>query len=442
MMPSAKWSYFLLLVAWGCVMWPSNIVAQDLTSATEEVYQQLKQRKYRKLHSNMNDGLQSMLTTKKLRTSLDRVFKLFGEIQKLGPIHLDTAEGRLSTTSEIYLEKNTLNMLLSFSGDKLSQFQIIPQSYGFPDDAKNKVFGKKRLDVQYDTFKLSAELLFPITNTPPPVVIIVHGSGPMDMDGTIGPNKVYQDLALELALRGVATLRYDKRSKVYPKNFEKGIEFSHWDETLNDVQAAINLLLEQTEIDTSRIFVAGHSLGGYLAPMIGESFNNLAGIIMLAGPSEPLYELIPEQLDYIFGLQPKQKWIYRRIVKKARQEADLLRSHDYDQLKNPKYATAYWPVSYIKNLENYAPIPTLDSLTIPSLVLQGQRDYQVPEHSQYTPIVDSCGNNPLVSFYLFADLNHLFIPGEGKPSNLEYFRAGHVSPEVAEVIAGWIAETR
>ncbi|MDZ7606573.1 MAG: hypothetical protein U5K79_13515 [Cyclobacteriaceae bacterium] len=48
-----------------------------------------------------------------------------------------------------------------------------------------------------------------------PIVLFVHGSGPNDRDETIGPNKPFRDIAYGLAEKGIASLRYDKRTFVY-----------------------------------------------------------------------------------------------------------------------------------------------------------------------------------------------------------------------------------
>ena len=53
-----------------------------------------------------------------------------------------------------------------------------------------------------------------------PVVILVHGSGPSNMDEFMGPNAPFRDLAEGLSRRGVAVLRYDKRTFVCPQFFE------------------------------------------------------------------------------------------------------------------------------------------------------------------------------------------------------------------------------
>ena len=62
---------------------------------------------------------------------------------------------------------------------------------------------------------LPATLTMPAGTGPLPAVVLVHGSGPDDRDETVGANKPFKDLAAGLASRGIAVLRYDKRTKVH-----------------------------------------------------------------------------------------------------------------------------------------------------------------------------------------------------------------------------------
>jgi dienelactone hydrolase len=94
-------------------------------------------------------------------------------------------------------------------------------------------------------------------------------SGPNDRDETIGPNKPFQDLAWGLASQGIAVLRYDKRTRVYPAQFVALPNATVKEETIDDALAAVALLRNTPNIDQHRIFVLGHSLGGMLVPRIG-----------------------------------------------------------------------------------------------------------------------------------------------------------------------------
>lgn len=54
-----------------------------------------------------------------------------------------------------------------------------------------------------------------------PAVVLVHGSGPADMDESIGANKPFRDIAEALSAQGIAVLRVDKRTKIYGKQMLK-----------------------------------------------------------------------------------------------------------------------------------------------------------------------------------------------------------------------------
>jgi len=133
----------------------------------------------------------------------------------------------------------------------------------------------------------------------------VHGSGAGDRDLTMGPEpplsliKPYRDLAWGLAQRGVAVLRYDKRSKVAPMWF-LGKTFTVWDESVQDALAALTLLRQQPEVRAARTYLIGHSLGGMLAPRIAKADGKLAGVILMAGATRAkLVDQVEQQLAYI-----------------------------------------------------------------------------------------------------------------------------------------------
>lgn len=152
---------------------------------------------------------------------------------------------------------------------------------------------------------LPGTLTLPAGNGPFPGVIIVQGSGGGDRDLTMGAApplseiKPYRDLAWGLAQRGIAVLRYDKRTRVAPIWFANK-PFTVKDETVDDAVSALGVLRAQPEVQASRSFMIGHSLGGMLAPRIALADGKLAGIILLAGATRAeLVEQVERQLAYI-----------------------------------------------------------------------------------------------------------------------------------------------
>ena len=137
--------------------------------------------------------------------------------------------------------------------------------------------------------------------------MLVHGSGPNDRDETLGPNKPFRDLAWGLADRGIAVLRYDKRTSVYGGKMAGNKNLTVREETIDDALLAVKLLRGRPDIDPKRIFILGHSLGGMVAPRIGADDPSLAGLIILAGATRPLPDVAREQLEYIASLSPARR---------------------------------------------------------------------------------------------------------------------------------------
>ena len=85
-----------------------------------------------------------------------------------------------------------------------------------PDYARQSAFTEKAVTVG-SKYKLKGVLTLPNGKGPFPAVVLVQGSGPHDEDETVDNNKPFKDLAWGLASRGVAVLRYNKRTQQYPK---------------------------------------------------------------------------------------------------------------------------------------------------------------------------------------------------------------------------------
>ena len=91
-----------------------------------------------------------------------------------------------------------------------------------------------------------------------------------------------------LASRGVAVLRYEKRTKEYAFALAaSGADITVKEESIDDAVAAVALLRKTPGIAPKRVFVLGHSLGGYLIPRIARQAPAAAGFIILAGPTRP-----------------------------------------------------------------------------------------------------------------------------------------------------------
>ena len=262
------------------------------------------------------------------------------------------------------------------------------------------------LNVVSGRVKLPAVLTLPESAGPHPVVVLVHGTGAHDADETIGPNKPFRDLAEGLLRRGVGTLRYFKRGRIEPLGPNATLE----EETIDDALAAVRLARDQSRVDPSRVFVLGHSLGGYLAPYIATKDPEIRGIVLLAGNNRPMRDSLMDQVRHLTGSEEAFEKTWQAL-----------------------------PQRYRDGLPRYDPLATAQALTIPVLVLQGGRDYQVTgqDFDRWKAALDG---RATASFRHYPLLNHLFIEGEGPSLPAEYLVPGRMSNAVIDDIADWIAQ--
>ena len=270
-----------------------------------------------------------------------------------------------------------------------------------------------------------------------PGVVLVHGSGPLDMDETVGPNRPFRDLAWGLASDGVAVLRYEKRTMAHPAKVSAG-RITVQEETIEDALKAVSLLRATEGIDAKRVYVLGHSLGAYLAPRIAAAEPGLAGLVMIAGPARPLEDLMVEQTKYLLGLgDPDQADASDRLAKLEKEVGRVKALTAADVTNRTKLLGA--PPEYWLDLRSYDPLKVLLKLKLPVLFLQGERDYQVTM-TDFSLWKKTAGSMPNCTFKSYPDLNHLFISGTGKSTPDEYLTAGHVSGTVVSDIVNWIRE--
>lgn len=275
-----------------------------------------------------------------------------------------------------------------------------------------------------------------------PAVVLVHGSGPQDRDETIGGSRPFLDIARGLAERGIAVLRYDKRTLARPQDFA-GRDYLVDDETTDDAVAAVAALRAVDGIDAQRIYLLGHSQGAMLAPRIAAKINSqhaasdkLAGLIMLATPARPLLDLLPEQNRYLFAAdgsinQAEQDFLDELDARIARVRGDEpMRAAD---------TPLGLPVGYWRDFDRIDPVADALATELPMLLLQGGRDFQVVD-TDWQLWRKALAGRPQASLKYYPALNHLGIAGEGPGSMAEYRTPGHVDPDLIRDIAEWIQQ--
>jgi hypothetical protein len=296
---------------------------------------------------------------------------------------------------------------------------------------------EKEIQIGEGDWILPGTLTLPVTAGPTagPGLVLVHGSGPQDRDETIGGNKPFRDLAWGLGAKGVAVLRYEKRTKASPERFLKLGKLTVKEGSIDDALGAVARLRATEGIDTDRIFVLGHSLGGILAPRVAQADPSIAGLIILAGSTRPLEDLMVEQTRYLLSLDGGLSADDKAKLAELQAQVDKVKGLTASPSAPFLLGT---PPSYWLDLRQYDAPATAKALKQPMLILQGGRDYQVTD-ADFEGWKRALGSRSDVRFKRYPNLNHLFMAGAGRSTPAEYEQTGHVAEEVIDDIAGWIS---
>ncbi|MGA2758789.1 MAG: alpha/beta fold hydrolase [Candidatus Cybelea sp.] len=272
-----------------------------------------------------------------------------------------------------------------------------------------------------DGVKLAGTLTIPdAASTPLPGFVLVHGSGCNERDETIGPNKIFAQLANRLSNDGYAVLRYDKRSCG-----KSGGKFPVRDRLISDARDAIAYLRAQPGIDPKRIYVLGHSEGGELAPSIAIADGHLRGIVLLAPPALPLEQILKQQA-------------LRNVSSANRAATEKQVQAQLDAIASGKKLSA--DNRWLQSSFGIDPVVLIARVPCPILILQGTKDIQVLPADTPRLVQAAQSTHRDVTVVMVQDDDHLFIklPADEASTGGEYFTPSYLDPALFAAIETWL----
>ncbi len=343
-------------------------------------------------------------------------------------------------------ERGKLTLVVSVSDEGwLTGVQLAPASaaepvrpWEPPAYADPEKFDEHDVMVGSGPLAVPGTLSLPRQKGPRPAVVLLLGSGPLDRDETIGRNKPFKDLAWGLASRGAAVLRFDKVTRAHPSQVKKARDATVAGEYLPDAVAAIRLLGRHPAVDAGRVFVAGHSMGGTVAPRVAAAEPSAAGLVILAGGAQPLHWAIVRQARYLASLDPETSAASEPAIDAITRQARLVDSPDLSSSTPASDLPFGTPASYWLDLRGYDPVAVAAALGKPILILQGGRDYQATVAEDLARWRAGLAHRPDVTIRVYDPDNHMFFPGTGTSTPAEYEPAQHVDPAVVADIASWL----
>ncbi|GAB2575111.1 alpha/beta fold hydrolase [Gracilibacillus alcaliphilus] len=428
----------ILLIVAGC----SNDT-ENVGTKSEDILKLLESESYQELtETYFSNSLQERLSPEELQENWEAVR---GQtLVSFSALESDTRQDYTIMEAEASFEEKVVHIRMTWDQqDKLQGLHIqAEQNLAEERPLPDQVIEEDILINTGGSYELAGKLTLPEkTEQPIPAVVLVHGSGPSDMNEAVFAYKPFQDFAYSLAEQEIAVLRYPKRTYEYAEELvaEFGNELTVKEETIDDAVAAIHLL--QADPRIGQVYIIGHSLGGMLAPRIDQQADT-DGMVILAGSPRFLWEIIYDQQMAVIpeNLAEEEKQAYMQEIEETKELAASMQDlTDTEAIKHNVYGVSGY---YLKEMASYdAGQMALDS-NKPIFILQGEADFQVTMEADFSQWQTKLGDQPNAALKSYPNLNHFFIESQGEHQGTvtEYMTPGHVDEQVILDIAAWIHE--
>ncbi|WP_256301493.1 alpha/beta hydrolase family protein [Haloarchaeobius salinus] len=357
----------------------------------------------------------------------------YGEARGVREVTVDGDEAAV----ELSFEAGSETAHVGVEADGITDLRFDPE-YEVPGYVDEEAVTERDVTVDVDDVALDARLAVPDGDGPVPGVVLVHGAGIHDPDGTAGASKILKDLAWGLASEGVATLRYEKR---LAEHEVPDAEFTLDRVVVDDAVVAVDTLADADAVREDAVFVAGHSQGGMAAPRIAERHGGVAGVVNLDGSPDP--GLDPAHADiirYEFDVHGELTDEQEAQVAEDRETLRRIQAGEFDDDETIMGRPGVWH----RSLNAYDPSGTASALGVPVFVANTFRVDEAVQPELAAFIRDryetwrhaDLPDGSRVAMY--EGLDHYFQAGFAPTNPLSLEFGGNVAADVVADLADWL----
>lgn len=278
---------------------------------------------------------------------------------------------------------------------------------------KDSAYTEKEVTLDSSSNTLYGSLVVPVADTVLPVILIIPNAGPTDRNGNHPyglSTDSYKMLSRDLAAKGIATLRYDKRGvgRSTPALIEEGLLSTGM--YVADGEKWVQFLRKDRRF--SRVIVLGHGEGALIGTLVA-NFQRADGFISLQGAGVRADSLI---IDQITAHSPALGDTARSIISHIMKDEPFYVNRDLEALLRPSVTR------YLKSWFSLSPVIEISLLRCPVAVIHGNTDLQVPV-SQAKALASA---KPGIKLVVVNQMNHVLkdAPPDFDPNLATYKNPG------------------
>jgi uncharacterized protein len=297
------------------------------------------------------------------------------------------------------------------------------------------------LTFQNGPVTLAGTLTRPDRPGPHPLVVMIHGSGPLDRDGNMPGQRldIFNALAVSLAEGGYAAFRYDKRGC----GASTGDYLTHgFADLIADAGAVVAGLRAMPGFGP--VYLLGHSEGTILAPQVAAQEGGIAGLILICPFITDGRAMLMAQAGHMARMFAEMRgpkgWVIRSVVwarggvlrQQARTIDRLLGSTDAAMMAGRKDADVRSLRDFL--LSDNRAVHSANRL--PTLLIAAEKDIQCdPADAGAIAAL-----NPGAAVVTLPDMTHVLRRKTGAHYFADYPQliAGPVDPQVGSEIVSWL----
>jgi pimeloyl-ACP methyl ester carboxylesterase len=273
------------------------------------------------------------------------------------------------------------------------------------------------------------------------VVILIGGSGPTDRDENVFGIPIFGQIADALANAGFIVLRYDKRGVGQSGG---RAEAARLEQFADDARAAVKAMSERKDVDRKQIALVGHSEGGWIAMMAAKD-NRVAAVGLISTVGVTGRELNLYQVAH--GLERTARSESERQatidLQKQIQQA-VVTGLGWERLNVSEAVKRQADTPYFQSFLTLDPAKLMRDVEQPLLIVQGERDTQVPPSNadKLETLARARKKAASVKVVKIPEVNHLLVPAvTGEVDEYSRLTDRHVSSVVTNELVSWLRQT-